>query len=152
MQVICHTRPKPFNPLLGWIYFREHRSILPFFIICHHSYGKRRWHPPSWKTRTYHKISNTRCTKSPNLNVSCLILQFSLCNLLKPGVKVKNEDVVGAALIGDAPTTSKWSTIPLPTKVHLTSEVWWYLSSTVNALVDDLAPQGARGSEAMLWT
>ena len=35
----------------------------------------------------YRQISNIRHTKSPNLNVSHLILQVSLCNLLKPGVK-----------------------------------------------------------------
>ena len=35
----------------------------------------------------YHQTSNIRCTKSQNLNVSCLVMQLSLCNLLKPGVK-----------------------------------------------------------------
>ena len=40
--------------------------------------------------------------------------------------KVENEDVVGAAQIGDAPTTSEWSTILLPTKVRLVLEVWRY--------------------------
>ena len=37
---------------------------------------------------------------------------------------VRNEDVVGAAPTGDAPTTSDWSTILLPDKVRLTLEVW----------------------------
>ena len=32
---------------------------------------------------------------------------------------VENEDVVGAAPTGDAPTTSGWSTNLLPTKVRL---------------------------------
>ena len=32
------------------------------------------------------QISNISCTKSQNLNVSCLILQ---CNILKPGVKLR---------------------------------------------------------------
>ena len=40
--------------------------------------------------------------------------------------QVLNEDVVGAARTGDAPTTSEWSTILLPIKVWLISEVWWY--------------------------
>ena len=31
----------------------------------------------------YSQISNISCTKSQNLNVSCLTLQMSLCNLLK---------------------------------------------------------------------
>ena len=35
----------------------------------------------------YRKISNIRCTKSPNLNVSRLFLQLSLPNSMKPGVK-----------------------------------------------------------------
>ena len=43
----------------------------------------------------YHQISNISCIKSPNLNVSHLILQLSLCNILK--YQVENEDVVGAA-------------------------------------------------------
>ena len=43
---------------------------------------------------------------------------------------VENEDVVGAALTGDAPTTSEWSTILLPIKVRLILETWWYLWHT----------------------
>ena len=39
------------------------------------------------KRQEYHKISNIRRTKSPNLNVSRLILQLSLPNTMKPGVK-----------------------------------------------------------------
>ena len=35
---------------------------------------------------TYHKIFNTTCTKSLNLNASRLVLQMSLSYLLKPGV------------------------------------------------------------------
>ena len=42
--------------------------------------------------------------------------------------KVENEDVVGAAPTGDAPSTSEWSTILLPTKVRLILEVWRYIS------------------------
>ena len=37
---------------------------------------------------------------------------------------VDNEDVVGAAPTGDAPTISEWSIISLPTKVQLILEVW----------------------------
>ena len=39
---------------------------------------------------------------------------------------VENEDVVGAAPAGDAPTTYEWSTILLPTKVRLILETWRY--------------------------
>ena len=41
--------------------------------------------------------------------------------------KVENEDAVGAAPTGDAPTTSEWSTILFPTKLPLILEVWQYL-------------------------
>ena len=37
---------------------------------------------------------------------------------------VENEDVVGEAPTGDAPTTSKWSTMLLPTEVQLILVVW----------------------------
>ena len=37
-----------------------------------------------------------------------------------------NEDVVGASPTGDAPTTSEWLTILLPTKVRLILESWRY--------------------------
>ena len=74
------------------------------------------------------KSLNIRCTKSQTLNVSHLILQLSLPNPMKPGVKSKNEDVVGAAPTGDAPTTSEWSTILLLTKVQLILETWRYVA------------------------
>ena len=35
----------------------------------------------------YRKLSNIRRTQSPNLNVSRLVLQLSLPNPMKPGVK-----------------------------------------------------------------
>ena len=37
----------------------------------------------------YLQISKIRCTESQNLNVSRLVLQLSLPNLLKPGVKLR---------------------------------------------------------------
>ena len=37
-----------------------------------------------------------------------------------------NEDAVGAAPAGDAPTTSEWSTIVSPSKVWLILDVWQY--------------------------
>ena len=40
---------------------------------------------------------------------------------------MENEDVVGAAPTGDAPTMSEWSTIWLPTKVRLILETWRYM-------------------------
>ena len=40
---------------------------------------------------------------------------------------IQNEDVVGAAPTGDAPTTSELSTILLPTKARLIPEVLRYV-------------------------
>ena len=37
----------------------------------------------------YNKTSSISRTKSQNLNVSCLLLQWSLSNPLKPGVKMR---------------------------------------------------------------
>ena len=74
----------------------------------------------------YRKIYNISRTKSPNLNVSRLVMQLSLPN--KARCLVENEDVVGAAPAGDAPTTSAWSTILLPTKVRLILETGRYIS------------------------
>ena len=36
---------------------------------------------------SYRQISNIRRTKSQTLNASCLVLQLSLPNPLKPGIK-----------------------------------------------------------------
>ena len=44
---------------------------------------------------------------------------------------VENEDVVGAAPTGDAPTTSECSTILLPTKLRLILGVWWFIGKPV---------------------
>ena len=68
-------------------------------------------------------ISNIRGTKWPNLNVSQLV--FAQSNEAR--CSVENEDVVGAAPTGDAPTTSEWLTILLPTNVHLILETLRYL-------------------------
>ena len=79
-----------------------------------------------WFRYHYRKTSSISRTISPNVNVSCLVLQLSLPNSLKPGVKLRtNEDVVGAAPTGDAPTTSELSTIIWP-KVRLILEVLRY--------------------------
>ena len=40
---------------------------------------------------------------------------------------VTNEDVVGAAPTGDAPTTPEWSTVLFLTKVRIILEIWWYV-------------------------
>ena len=50
----------------------------------------------------------------------CLVAFFA--ESLEAIYQVENEDVVGAAPTGDAPTTSEWSTILLFTKVRLLCE------------------------------
>ena len=91
---------------------------------------------------TYREISNIRRTKSPNLNVPCLVLQLSLPTPMKPGVK--------STMTGDAPTTSEWSTILLLTKVRLILETLRYHKFVINwcelfnrILQDCLAGTGA---------
>ena len=67
--------------------------------------------------QTYCQTPRIRCTKSQNLKVPCLILQFSLPNPLKPG---RWQWRCGWRVpTGNASTTSEWSTILLPTKVLL---------------------------------
>ena len=51
----------------------------------------------------------------------CLVAFFA--ESLEARCQVENEDVVGAAPTGDAPTTSEWSAILLPTNVRLILEV-----------------------------
>ena len=56
-----------------------------------------------------------------------LILYFDsvvFAQFIEAECLVGNEDVLGAAPTGDAPTTSEWSWIQLPTKVRLILEVW----------------------------
>ena len=72
----------------------------------------------------YHQISNIRlkCFSSR------LAVVFKL--YIEARWSVENEDVVGAALAGDVPTTSEWATILMPTKVQLILEVWRYSVTT----------------------
>ena len=73
-----------------------------FYIMCviysqnDELFGDWRWTHSNLETcdipvietwNTYHKISNIKHTKYPNLNASRLILQMSLPNPMKPGVK-----------------------------------------------------------------
>ena len=51
-----------------------------------------------------------------------MLLQLPLPHPFNPGLKIENEGVIGAAPTGDAPITSEWSTILLPTKVRLILE------------------------------
>ena len=68
----------------------------------------------------YCQTSDISHTKSQNLNGSPLVFQLSLS---------KSDDIVGAAPISNAPTTSEWSTILLPTKMWLILKVWRWIDS-----------------------
>ena len=81
----------------------------------------------TWAFEVHHQFSNIRGTQSPYINISRLVLRLSLPNPLKPGIKLRIEDVVGAAPTGAAPTTSEWSTISLPSNVRFILETLWYL-------------------------
>ena len=63
-----------------------------------------------------HQIPKLKCFPSR------LVVVFPQSNEAR--CLVENEDVVGAAPKGVAPTTSEWSTILLPTKVPLILETW----------------------------
>ena len=71
----------------------------------------------------YHQTSNMR-HQFPKLKCfsSCIVVAIEARCL------VENEDVVGAAPTGDAPTTSEWSTILLRAKVQLVLRVWQYVT------------------------
>ena len=71
----------------------------------------------------YLKISDISHTKSQSLNDLCFVLQLPLPKSIEARYEVENEDVVGAAPTGAAPTTSEWSSSLLPIKVCLILEV-----------------------------
>ena len=69
----------------------------------------------------YRQTSSIKRAQYKSLNVSRLVL---------------NEDAVGTAPTGHAPTTSEWSTSLLPTKVRLILEAWRYGISFVRSESD----------------
>ena len=62
-----------------------------------------------------HQITKRKCFSSR--------LAVVFAQSIEVGCWVENEDVVGAATTGDAPTKSECSTISLPTKMRLILEV-----------------------------
>ena len=58
------------------------RFITP--VLC--TVFSEQWHNAGVNIN-YHKVSNISCTKSPNLDVSRLVVQLSSPNPMKPGVK-----------------------------------------------------------------
>ena len=102
---IAHL-PEALEDLSAQVWVLDHVIELGV-VVTQHTWSKQ-------QVTVYCQISYIWGTKSKILSVSRLFLHLSLCNLLKSGVKFKNEDVVGTALPGDVPTTSEWSTILLP--------------------------------------
>ena len=76
-----------------------------------------------WRWEDYRQTPNIRHTESRSINISWLVLQLSLPNPLKPYVKSRNKDVIGAAPTGNAPNISERPTNLLHTKVRLISKV-----------------------------
>ena len=60
----------------------------------------------------------------PKLKCFSTHFTFVFAQSIEAWCSVENEDVVGPAPAGDAPTTFEWSTTLLPTKVWLILEVW----------------------------
>ena len=77
------------------------------------------------QNQNYRQISNIRRTKIPNFKRFSSRPAFVFAQSIEARYYVYNEDVVGAAPTGDAPTTSEWS-ILLPTRVRLILEVLQY--------------------------
>ena len=77
----------------------------------------------------YRQVSNIRRTIPQHSRFSYCLAAF-FAESLEARCQVENEHVVGAALTGDAPTSSEWSTILLPTKVWLILEVLRYIRET----------------------
>ena len=76
----------------------------------------------------YRQISHIRRIQIPTLKFSSTRLSVVFAQSLEARCYVENEDVVGAAPTGDAPTTSEWSAILLPTKVRLILDVLRYIN------------------------
>ena len=70
----------------------------------------------SWPTvlyvqEIYRKIYNIRCTKSQKLKWFSSRLAVVFAQSIEARCQVENEDIIGAAPTGAAPTISEWSTI-----------------------------------------
>ena len=74
----------------------------------------------------YRQVSN-KTHQFPTLKRFSYCLAATFAESFEARRQVENEDVVGAAPTGDAPTTSEWLTILLPTAVRLILEVLRYI-------------------------
>ena len=71
-----------------------------------------------------HQIPDAKCFSS---RISVVFTQS-----IKASCQFEYKDVVGAATTGEAPTTSEWSTISLPTKARIIFDVWTTTSRISN--------------------
>ena len=114
----------------------------------------------------YHQISNYMMCQIPKLKCFSSPLVVVFAQSAEARCKVENEEVVGAAPTGDAPTTSGWSTILFTIKVQLILEIGQYVLNTEMSQIvvvlanesqfilqgqyhGDLVTQGARASATM---
>ena len=77
----------------------------------------------------FHLLSNIQYKAYQILKLKCFLSRLAavFTQSIQARCWVENEDVVGAATTGDAPTTFEWSTIVLSTKVWVISKVWEYV-------------------------
>ena len=91
-------------------------SAILMVVLLRYVYNRLGHHAGCWYPGTnYRQVSNIRRTKFQHLKRFSYCLAAVLAESLEARCQVENEDVVGAAPTGDAPTTSEWSTILLPT-------------------------------------
>ena len=83
-------------------------------VMLHHHIISRQWR--------YRKNSGISRTKSQNLKCFLYLLAVVFAQTIEAMCSDENEDAVGAAPTGDAPTTSELSEILLPTEVWLILE------------------------------
>ena len=100
MSLYGVTRPQWVKFLMIFLTVQDSKFLVPCdFWICGYSLFI-----------TYHKISDISRTKSQNLKRFSSRLAAVLAQSIEARCYVENEDVVGAAPTGNAPTTSEWST------------------------------------------
>ena len=67
-----------------------------------------------------------------------LVILVAFAQTVETRCSVENEDVVGAAPTGDAPTISEWWTFLLPTKVHRVLDFWEYALKCIYRYFDEI--------------
>ena len=81
----------------------------------------------SWEKSAKSFDAGLRQHQIPNFKCFLFHLAFVFVQSVEARYYGDNEDIVEVPM-GDAPTTSEWSTILLPSRVRLMLEVLWYIS------------------------